>query len=219
MNPRSRIRVFLVVATLLAIPPAAAAPCSQFTDVDSTHPFCPHVDWLRNRAITLGCTTTTLFCPLNPVTRLSMAAFMNRLGVALTPAVLYDADGGTSLDLGAPPTTVCQTPQVDAAVYPRSVHAGAVFSAFTGATTARLTLVQSIDDGPWVALNTAPSTVGGLSKWINATAWRGNVPLSPGASYRFGLRVDSATGAGAVSDWTCQLRAIVVNRTGSSVPF
>ena len=220
MNVGARFRIAFAIALFAAMPVALAAPCSGFTDVDSTDQFCPNVDWLRNRAITLGCTSTTLYCPFSPVTRLSMAAFMNRLGVALTPGVLYDEGSGAALDLSSPPPTVCETSQLDAAEHPRSAHAGAVLSAFAGATTARLTLVQSTNGGStWIPLNTVPSSVGGLGKWVNATVWRGSVLLAPGASYRFGLRVDNASGTGALGNWNCQLRAIVVSRTGAGVPY
>ena len=69
----------------LASTAALAAPCAGFTDVDDTSPFCGNVTWLKNRSITLGCTSTTLFCPGDFVSRLQMAAFMNRLGDSLFP--------------------------------------------------------------------------------------------------------------------------------------
>jgi hypothetical protein len=62
-----------------------ALPCAGFTDVDDTSPFCGNVTWLKNRSITLGCTSTTLYCPNDFVSRLQMAAFMNRLGDSLFP--------------------------------------------------------------------------------------------------------------------------------------
>jgi hypothetical protein len=66
---------------LLILPIAAhAAPCAGFTDVDDSSSFCVNVVWVKNRNITLGCTSPTLYCPNNAVTRLQMAAFLNRLG-------------------------------------------------------------------------------------------------------------------------------------------
>lgn len=58
---------------------AAAAPCAGFVDVDDTDQFCPNVTWMKQNGITLGCTATQ-YCPNDFVTRLQMAAFMNRLG-------------------------------------------------------------------------------------------------------------------------------------------
>ena len=60
-------------------------PCAGFTDVEDTSPFCGNVTWLKNRSITLGCTSATLYCPNDFVSRLQMAAFMNRLGDSLFP--------------------------------------------------------------------------------------------------------------------------------------
>ncbi len=83
MNIIVRIAATVLAATLWA-GSAVAAPCGVFTDVDSTHPFCPYVDWMRTRGISLGCTTTT-YCPDAYVTRLQMAAFLNRMADALFP--------------------------------------------------------------------------------------------------------------------------------------
>ncbi|HZD05466.1 MAG TPA: S-layer homology domain-containing protein, partial [Longimicrobiales bacterium] len=47
-----------------------------FTDDDGSY-YEPHINSLRESRITLGCTTTT-FCPLGPVTREQMAAFLHR---------------------------------------------------------------------------------------------------------------------------------------------
>jgi hypothetical protein len=50
-------RLGLAAALFLGAQAAGAAPCAGFTDVDSTDAFCPNVEWLKNRAITLGCTS------------------------------------------------------------------------------------------------------------------------------------------------------------------
>ena len=80
----SRVAVAMLFATWVGA--ASAAPCAGFTDVDDTSPFCGNVTFLRNRGVTLGCNTAgTLYCPGDPVSRLAMAAFMNRLADALFP--------------------------------------------------------------------------------------------------------------------------------------
>jgi hypothetical protein len=79
------------VFTLAPAPDANAAPCAGFTDVDDTSAFCPNVEWMKNRGITLGC-APGLYCPSDPVSRLAMAAFMNRLGTYLPPT-LVDSTG------------------------------------------------------------------------------------------------------------------------------
>ena len=71
-----------------------AAPCAGFVDVDDTSPFCANVAWIKNRGVTLGC-DANLYCPDASVTRLAMAAFLNRLGDAvLPPRVLWVANAG-----------------------------------------------------------------------------------------------------------------------------
>ena len=78
---RATLPVFFA---FVVAPVALAAPCGGFTDVDDTNPahapFCDSVEWMKNRGITLGCTSTTLYCPNDPVSRLQMAAFLYRLG-------------------------------------------------------------------------------------------------------------------------------------------
>ena len=81
--------------------------------------------WLKNRAITLGCTSTTLFCPNDAVNRLQMAAFMNRLGTAMTPVQLRVDDAPGSIDLDANPV-VCQTGTSLAEEFPRIALRGRV---------------------------------------------------------------------------------------------
>ena len=104
---------FLVLA-LTGAPPADAQACAGFTDVSG---FCQEITWLKNRQITLGCNATE-YCPDDAVSRLSMAAFMNRLGNVVTPVVLSVEDSGGTLD---PTTThyVCQTDVLPARDYIR----------------------------------------------------------------------------------------------------
>ena len=92
---RCKLLAPLVACSLLVAAEAFSAPCAGFTDVDSTDPFCTEVAWVKNRGITLGCTTTTLFCPNDPVTRLQMATFMYRQG-NVTVQLGGNAIGGTA---------------------------------------------------------------------------------------------------------------------------
>ena len=69
--------------------PAMAQSCAGFTDVLATNPNCKSFEWIRNRAITLGCNGPgTLYCPTQSVTREQMALFIHRLGMAMTPEEL-----------------------------------------------------------------------------------------------------------------------------------
>lgn len=90
-----RIRHLGMVTALAALgavaPNAMAAPCAGFTDVDSASPFCPSVEWIKNRGVTVGCTATE-YCPDLSTTRLAMATFMKRLGDRLSPTILRVTD-------------------------------------------------------------------------------------------------------------------------------
>ena len=201
---------------------ASAAPCVGFTDVDDASGFCPAVHWLRNRQITLGCTSTTLYCPNALVSRLSMAAFMNRLGTALTPTVLYAEATGASLDLDAPPPVICSTTALAPATFPRYARATALLSGrFETSGIVALRLVASSDNGvTWNALGAHASSAGGANRWVHVTAVFGNFDVAPGASYRFGVSAQrSGSGNGNLGAWNCQLEASATSRTGSADPF
>ncbi len=224
MTMASTLSVVAAMLGIAAVQPALAAPCAGFTDVDDTSLFCPNVDWLKNRGVTLGCSAATLFCPGDLVTRLSMAAFMNRLGVALTPAIVYNEARGGAFDLDAPPAAVCPTATIAAATFPRAAHAGAVLTAHLSpsAATVALKIVHSIDSGvTWTPLNLVPASVGGADRWSNAAVFKAAVPLAPGTSYQFGLRVERASGGGTgdLSSWNCQIKVMVTSRTGTDSPF
>lgn len=70
---------FVVTALMFGAAAAQAAPCAGFTDVEDTSGFCSSIAWMKNRAITLGCTATE-YCPDAFVRRDHMAAFLYRLG-------------------------------------------------------------------------------------------------------------------------------------------
>ena len=217
----------LVAAACVAVAPAAlAAPCSGFTDVDSGSAFCPNVDWLKNRGVTVGCTSTTLYCPTQAVIRLSMAAFMNRLGAALTPQTFLFTGSAGTFDLDSPPPALCSfgLPYIDPADYPRSARLGAIVSArVTTAATFELRLVTSTDSGTtWTPVHAIPASAGGVNRWMNATVWTGNVDIPAGGAARdFGVRITRAPGGGSgdLFDVKCQLKVVVESRTGASLPF
>jgi hypothetical protein len=219
-----RLAGILGILLLLSGSASHAAPCAGFTDVEDTDPFCSSVDWLKNRSVTLGCTSATLYCPVAAVSRLAMAAFMNRLGVALTPQIPYQEASGPSLDLDSPPATVCATAAQAIADFPRFAGAGAVFSAQVGATAANvdLRLMQSVNGGAWTPISSQPSSTGGASKWINAAVHTIAVPLAVGNTYAFGLAATRSALPGSTGDlltWRCQLQVVIHSRTGGSAPF
>src|SRR5688572_3330772 len=128
-----------VSSSVAAAPCGATAGFAGFQDVQDTDIFCNAAQWLRNRAITVGCTTTTTYCPTDPVTRAAMALFLNRLGQALTPVFASRQSGmgtGTSIDPGdfIPfcETLVADIPAVN---FPRQLRArGTITAPLSGST-------------------------------------------------------------------------------------
>ncbi len=207
---------------LLLAASAAAAPCAGFGDVDTTNAFCPNVEWLKNRKVTLGCTTTQ-YCPDAAVSRLAMAAFMNRLGTALTPnQVRVEASPG-AIDLDAQ-TVVCKSQPFVAADFPRRAYLDVSFS---GLATVDIDLVSDIvmtTDGG-ISWNTlSPIANRG---WTPANKWGGfsdiaYVDLDVGQITNWGIRVVRAGGTGGTTDLSasrCVLRATIYSRDGTSSPY
>jgi hypothetical protein len=219
----------LIVSTSIAVfaafaTPAAAAPCAGFTDVDSSSGFCADVEWIKNRAVTTGCTSATLYCPSQVVTRASMAIFLNRLANALTPATEGGILSGQGVDLDATPI-VCQQPQFPVTGYPRLAHghAVAVVSGLVGAVQVGVTFVESTDNGanytpvsPTLATDvttTAPASVAIILPPRT---------LAVGSSYRYALRLNRAGGvaaAGTDTHVSCEIKVFFENRNGTSSPF
>jgi len=223
----------LFTAALVAWPGTARAQsCVGFTDVPAASPFCPNVEWLKNRAVTFGCTSTTLYCPGDVVSRLAMAAFMNRLGKALSPEVLFRETGiGVIAIPSAEPYAVrCDTADSSIAAYPRTAIVTGALSGLADANPVawRGVVVFSTDAGAtWQAPGASASSLALRASSV-ANQWSGTDPnaaidLQPGLAYRFGigmLRDDLIAGTtGNFADYRCLLTASVVNRNGTSSPF
>jgi hypothetical protein len=220
-RPRGPAR-WIAVALLAWVPSlAGAAPCAGFADVDAASAFCPNVEWLTNRSITLGC-GPGVYCPADPVSRMSMTAFMNRLGDVLTPTALRVdlAPGALDLDASA---VICQTTAFAVTGYPRRAIVDITIAgrATTG-TTFAATPVLSIDGGAsWTSLVQIAART-----QVGATRWRGvshfaHAALDVGSQVRFGVRVDRGGSPGTVdlADSRCQLRVLMFNRDGTSPPY
>jgi len=222
----------LYVATLLALGlsagPAIALPCAGFTDVEDTSSFCPNVEWLKNRAITLGCTSTTTYCPADPVTRLSMAVFMNRLGKALTPVSLHKEALATNITVGTP-AVFCATDDLPAATYPRTARfAGSAFG------------VPATYGGSWLQGWWKYSTDQGAT-WDYVGTWQVNqffgrdwadygqvvgfpvfappMNLAGGSAYRFGLFLNGNGGAYLFQSLICAADVTITNNNPATSPF
>jgi hypothetical protein len=202
--------------------------CSGFGDVPSTSPFCPNVEWLKNRAVTLGCTSTSVYCPADPVTRLSMAAFMNRLGVALTPvkALVEATPGALTVPTDPPVPRPCISPEFPPAPYPRTALVQGVLSGLAdgAAVSFRVALSYSVDGGAtWRVTPTQSATrsYAGPGQWASGSPVTA-FPMQPGQSYRFAMSVrrdNLVASTGNFTQSSCQLLTTVLNANGMLSPF
>lgn len=147
----TRLVLVILALAVLAAAPRAQAQCAGFSDVFTSSAFCNDVNWLKNRQVTLGCTTTT-YCPNDPVIRLQMAAFMNRVGNVITPHVFSTEDSGGALDLLSN-HILCITPDLPARDYSRRVLADAALSYdVTGQVNLEVAVARSINGGAWTTV-------------------------------------------------------------------
>ncbi len=211
----------LLFFALVAFSPRgeAQAHCAGFTDVGfpgSANPSCQNVIWMKNRSITLGCTPTQ-YCPNQGVIRLSMAAFMNRMGNALTPQALSTEESGGTLDFTTE-TILCQTAELPAPVgpYPRTVDADASLSFdVSGVETLRLQVVRSKNGGTFNAMGQENQTSVGsgmrqhASTITAADLQSDSIPVS----FKFGLRVSRTLFNAVITSWACHLQVLVRNAT------
>ena len=225
---------FLYVATLLALGlsagPAVALPCAGFTDVEDTSSFCPNVEWLKNRAVTLGCSSATLYCPTDPVTRLSMAVFMNRLGKALTPVSLHKEARATNVTIGAGGGAMfCVTGDLPAATSPRTAHFDGKAWGIPG------TYGGSWMQGWWRYSTDAGTTWNNVGEWqvtqFSGIAWADYgmvanfsvsappLAIAPGSTYRFGLFLQGNSGQYLFSQVVCQTDVTINNSNPATSPF
>ena len=211
--------------------PAAAQNCANFGDVPASSPFCPNVEWVKNRSITLGCGDGSNYCPNDAVTRLQMAIFMNRLGTALTPAFVRKRDTTLGALNFSGQQNVCVTDPIAPANYPRSAIVRGMLNLFTPDA--------NLDMSAWIVYTvtpaapftwTTPTTQDGLSY---GALYAGQIPpddvslypynvidLTPGVTYRFaiaGLRTNTI--GGSVANAYCENFVQIVNRNGTSSPF
>lgn len=206
------------VALMLAAPNAQAM-CAGFPDV-ANDGFCPNVEWIKNRQVTLGCVGGN-FCPEGLVTRLQMAAFMNRLGTALTPVRVGTEASTGALDLDVSPV-VCATDPLAVANFPRRAFVDGALSAAAAVNTGfAADLVMSKNNGPWEPMNALPSRGSVLANQWAGVSDIAYIDLDVGDSVRWGLRVSRGGIApgGDLTDARCQLRSLVYSRDGSSSPF
>ena len=206
--------------------PATAQSCVGFTDVPGSDAFCPNVEWIRNRAITLGCTATA-YCPSENVSRVQMAAFLNRMGTALTPVTLTPGTAAAApVNLNAGPI-LCQTSAYAVTGFPRRAYVQGITN-----------LSSPAPSGVDVMAQVVMSTTGGTS-WTPiantdqyATLYPGATPgnhvaLAPfgwvdvnvGETVRFGLQVGRFDVGTSNVTASCRVSAQVANRNSTSPPL
>lgn len=212
-----RLRAIALAALIAGVAPGARAQCAGFSDVSTSSSFCGNVVWMKNRGVTQGCTGTT-YCPGDNVTRLAMAAFLNRTGNVLTPQVFSVEDSGGTL--GPSATTVCETPTIAGIDYHRTAQVDAKLSfdgAITGAgeRSVRLEVAVSKNGGPWQT----PQFGGGAGvdsvPRRHAHAMLSSYPLTDGAAVmlKFALQVTLSSGGDPflLGTWACHLDAHIRN--------
>jgi hypothetical protein len=204
---------------------ASAAPCAGFTDVDTASTFCPSVEWIKNRGITLGCTSSTLYCPGDTVTRLSMAAFFNRLGTALTPVFLSGQTAVGPTDI-TNPVAACQTSDYAVVGFPRTAVIDSWINIYgpNGPMDVQAYLIYSTNGGTtWTGINGSDkyqAVYSGATPPNDVTLPTGGIlSLSVGATYRFGVALVRADGTGTSLSIYCGQRVQVISRDGASSPF
>jgi hypothetical protein len=209
--------LFVVAAMLSG--QASAHNCVGFTDLEGEDPFCPNVEWMKNRSITLGCTATT-FCPDDYVSRVSLAAFMNRLGNALEPRFAHASQALVEASVNAG-NRVCVTTPVPIAGYPRvasPVGSMLYFSSNTGAVYGAR-LVYSLDGGmawnSWTSIDSVGSANGNSFTSLSPTA--NAVILDVGQIALFAL-LPVAFG-GTVTAAGCELTIRMDSHTGAVSPY
>ena len=222
----SRQLIALLSATLVAAALnsniAQAAPCADFTDVDDASQFCQNVEWMKNRAITLGC-TTTLYCPDDGVSRIAMAAFLRRLGDALTPIHLTQETTGSSVNIDAGPV-ICETADYTIDGAPRTAHGNAALVAGqgTGVTDFAARYVESTDGGAsWTPVSPNHAATGSGSERVSLSVMLPPRDLVVGTTYRYALRLSRVAGSATTDDpgsFLCSLRVMLENRNSATPP-
>ena len=228
------LRKSLLLLALAAAPlPAAAQTCGGFTDVSPADFFCNDVEWIGNRQVTFGCTATE-YCPSNFVLRAQMAAFLRRLGDALTPMILRLQDAAFNGTYN-PPLVGCVGPNPGlpnppgnpgflVVNYPRQATFMATLMNYNASATktiqGRLVYSTTGAAGPWLSTGdfvmwqtVEPSRAVDTRPRRRAVGSR-----SSGTTYHFGIEASTNELTATVSG-ECQLNVRIESRTGAASPF
>jgi hypothetical protein len=194
---------------------ALAAPCAGFSDVDTSSPFCVDVEWLKNRAVTVGCTVGT-YCPEQFLTRLQMALFMRRFARVVEPEFASVQDLNAFGAINTPQGIVCETPTIDATNYSRTatpvstmlLHGG------PGINDVAATLVYRTPPNTlWQAWGPPSRTANQPGQPVSQAPAGLPLAMSAGSNYAFAIRTNGGTGVTpVVSIGQCALVVRVDNR-------
>lgn len=200
------------------------ASCAGFLDVAANTTSCANVAWIKNRGVTLGCAAGS-YCPSADVVRDAMAAFMNRLGTALSGRIVGAQQASGALDPDAPETFACLLGtgnEIPAAKYPQRAHIDAVLSGLAAADAGvKIDIVGALDWGG------SPVAVAGTSQVsFRAGRWTqtrvlGHLDVPAGQPLAIGLLLSRGglPGAGTLADSSCNIRVRLESRDGIVAPF
>jgi hypothetical protein len=214
--------IAILVAATAVSPTVSAAPCAGFVDIDDQSPFCGNVQWIKNRLITLGCINQTTYCPNDPVSRLSMALFLQRLGLALTPEYLQGAQAFNE-PLDPAPVRCIVTPLNTGR--PHIAEGIGSFSTLlnNGAADIAVQFVESTDVGKtWNAVSPVHAVSVGDQQAASLTLLLGPRTLAAGTQYQYGLRISRVAGStttGNPTNGICRSRLAIGNRNPSIPPL
>jgi alpha-tubulin suppressor-like RCC1 family protein len=197
--------------------PVPGQTCAGFDDLDASHPMCPSVDWVRNRNVTLGCSAFH-YCGAEVVNRLSMAAFMNRAGSVLSPAVDVASSQSVTVYAGF---HQCMTPVLPAADHPRHVLVDVMITGMPigGAGDVEL---RAVAERQFLfaafGASSRGTAVAGQAMTLTASA-AFDVPPDVG-DFQFGLQASQPPGGLSYSlDGGCATRIVILNRNDTHAPY
>jgi hypothetical protein len=198
---------------------AVAQTCGGFSDVFPTDSFCNSVEWLKNRAITLGCGGGK-YCPGDVVLRSSMSLYLERIGTALAPVTLhheanFGAGGNNFLACTTIPYLVSGFPRSATVVgsLSLSVHPAAQWSALIEYSTDNFATAGTPLNAFYITNDMLDSLQSSFS--VNTDA----LPLDVGTTYTFAVVTFSPTATSKSVVGNCEITARIDNRLGTSSPY
>lgn len=226
---RSKFALLAGAVTLsLASADGQAAACSgtpPFTDVPAGSFFCTNVEWLKNRAITGGCTDTT-YCPNDFVLRSQMAAFLNRLGDKIIgqPVSVNLRGGPITLASLAFDNVLCPAPVIPAVPYPRTFIAFGQASfqmAGSGRGDIGIQILNTFDGDTtnWNFPNLIAQRTSADEANTGAVSHVGVIQVDANQAVKVGIGTFTFSGNTAVVESRCHLTVTLQSRSGESSPF